>query len=91
MKIENAIPPITSELGKYWQQPKAGSILIDDTHAIISQHAFSMLAEYSASLPSGVYNGKMWRAQAGGVDYLRWYGDGGPNQCTINTRILLIA
>lgn len=86
----NIIPPITDRLGAHWRQPTLDQVLIDDTHAVVDRAAFAKLAEYSTTLPSAVYPGKMWRARICGVDYLRWFGDGGPDWCTNNQRVLLI-
>ena len=49
-------------MGKHWDQPPTSDILIDDEYALMTQATFNRLAEYSASTPSGVYPGKMWRA-----------------------------
>lgn len=57
-----SIPAMTHPLGKHWKQPEVDEITIDDTHALMSQRAFDKLLEYSASRPSGVYEGKMWKA-----------------------------
>ena len=82
----NRIPPMTHELGKYWRQPSQDSILVDDTHAVMDSTAFEKLAEYSSSMPSGVYPGKMWKALHHGRWMLRWYGivEGNPNVCSNN-------
>lgn len=82
--MNNTIPPITDPLGKYWDQPDTSKILVDDTHAVMSQATFEQLAEYSTTNPSGVYHGKMWRRHDGAYDrrpnapppvwLLMWYG-----------------
>lgn len=82
----NAIPKITDPLGKHWNQPSADEILIDDTHAVMSADTFRQLAEYSCSVPSGVYPGKMWRADNAAYHpekvkaglhrhWLKWFGE----------------
>lgn len=79
------IPPITDPMGAHWRQPDTENFVIDDTHVIMSQRDFDMLAEYSTTTPSGVYVGKCWKAQdferlPGGkwrwIEEwnLRWYG-----------------
>lgn len=89
--MNNIIPPITDPLGAHWRQPHPVNILIDDTHAIMSEQAFKLLHEYTTTIPSGVYPGKMWKANIkAGVWMLRWFGDGGPTQCTNNQREILI-
>jgi len=80
------IPPITNELGRYWEQPDPAGILVDDTHAVMSAADFALLKHYD-SLPSGVYDGKMWRARG----LLCWYGPSdNPDHCSINTREIIV-
>lgn len=95
----NVVPPITHELGKYWEQPSPDHMTIDDTHAMMSEQTFMALKNYSTSRPSGVYAGKMWRAHvpesrdpdARIVPYLAWYGlTESPNECSVNYREALI-
>ena len=96
----NEIPPITDPLGRAWSQPSTSNILIDDTHAVISQTDFDKLLEYSASVPSGTYAGKMWKRLDGSFSkpkeectwMLCWYGhsEKGPDYCSINFREALI-
>lgn len=99
----NAIPPITDPLGKYWKQPPADAIVLDDTHALMEQAAFDALLDYSSSIPSGVYDGKMWKRRDGAYDQafkaaggtpewlLMWYGPSAdPNKCAIHSRKIVI-
>lgn len=67
------IPPMTHELGRYWEQPDRSEIEVDGTHALMSPAAFYALSDYSRSNPSGVYEGKMWRRLADGVWFLCWF------------------
>lgn len=55
------IPPMTDPMGKHWDQPSRDGIVLDDTHALMTEATFKALHEYSGSVPSGVYPGKMWR------------------------------
>lgn len=99
----NAIPPITEPMGKHWDQPPIADIQIDDTHALMGQKTFDALAEYSASFPSGVYPGKMWKRHDGLHDdtcpvemrrwLLVWFGESkiGPGFCLNNFREIIIA
>lgn len=90
----NHIPPMTDPLGRYWNQPSVDQITLDDTHALMDGRAFNGLANYSASLPSGVYPGKMWKAVFNdGTAQLRWYGivEGRPDICSNNCREILVA
>lgn len=59
--MNNVIPPITDPMGRYWDQPSASEIIIDDEYALMKRATFNKLAEYNCSKPSGVYPGKMWR------------------------------
>lgn len=97
----NVIPPITDPMGSHWEQPDTKHILIDDTHAVMSEATFQRLAEYSGTMPSGVYPGKMWRRHNGLYDekckpedrhwLLGWYGiDPDPDYCTNNWRKILL-
>lgn len=86
------IPQMTGPLSRYWEQPNKENILIDDTHAMMDKAALRLLKEYSCSLPSGVYEGKMWKLKTNLGWVLRWYGPSvDPNKCSINNRIILIA
>lgn len=89
---DNDIPPMTDPMGQYWQQPPSDKIQTDDTHALMTEHALSRLLEYSCSMPSGVYPGKMWKLydEVKQKWMLRWYGlSDDPKKCSINTRIIL--
>lgn len=72
MNGEQIIPPITDPLGKYWQQPHRRFIELDDTHALMSEQTFKGLKEYSTSIPTGRYEGKMWKGFIKGEWYLVW-------------------
>ena len=85
------IPPITDPLGVYWDQPDTKDILVDETHAIMTERTLEQLAEYSASIPTGTYDGKMWRARGQSRWFLRWYGPHpDPTQISIHTREILL-
>ena len=62
------IPLITDPMGRGWSQPDRREIVIDDTSALMTRRVFNQLHEYSASFPSGVYPGKMWKRHDGGFD-----------------------
>lgn len=60
----NLIPPMVNPLGRHWSQPKVSEIkVLNDKECEMSQKAFNELSDYTASQPSGVYAGKMWKAQ----------------------------
>lgn len=88
----NDIPPMTDPMGAYWKQPDAQQFAIDDNVALMYQRDFEALHDYSASTPSGVYPGKCWKSQFGGVWYLRWYGadDGDPRGLPTYTRQIIV-
>lgn len=85
-------PPIMVDpMGNHWTQPARHDVLIDDTHAVMSRHSLSMLLDYSHSVPSGVYDGKMWKTLYDGAWYLRWFSPSNdPTRCTINARLILV-
>lgn len=88
----NKIPPITEPIGASWQQPKREDVVIDELYALMTQADFDLLKNYSNSLPSGVYAGKMWKRFESGMWYLVWYGlHEDANKCTIESRVILIA
>jgi hypothetical protein len=92
----HVVPPITELVGRSWRQPNRARIVIDDAYAYMTRSAFEDLAEYSHSMPTGVYDGKMWRSQyatrRGGpfvLFYLHWYAPstkGDPSMCSTMTR-----
>ncbi len=81
------IPEMTHELSRHWEQPQRENIRIDGEHAIMSEKTFKQLHRYDTSLPSGVYEGKMWAREKAGDFWLCWYGfDDEPNTCSVNAR-----
>lgn len=90
VSVSDFIPPMTDPMGKYWRQPSLDEIVIDRTHAVMTQDTLQELADYSASLPSAVYQGKMWRRRCGASWYLCWYGEISGGQILIHTREVLI-
>lgn len=91
---------MTHPSGKYWDQPAREAILLDDTHAIMTRASFAALLEYSGTIPTGCYEGKMWRRHDGifaGRDpakcpwLLCWYGPSEkPDHCSVNAREILL-
>lgn len=88
----NVIPPMTHPLSRAWDQPSTDKILIDDEHAVMDQQTMIQLKQYYPTIPSGVYAGKMWRAQTEHHgDFLMWYSDSdNPDKCCINSRQILL-
>lgn len=73
---EHRIPPMTDPLGRHWSQPSRHEILDvnDDSDSVtMSRTAFLQLKDYSHSIPTGVYIGKMWRCKARPGWRLKWY------------------
>lgn len=81
-----------------WRQPNRDEICVSDDTAIMSISAYNKLYEYSSTVPTGVYPGKMWRCvdrdrlNDGQVfqEYLCWYGYVDGDTCSINSRKLII-
>ena len=87
----NVIPPMTNPLGAHWPQPDRSEVFTDDANAYMSASSAKRLYHYDRSMPSGVYDGKMWLRNHGNDDYLWWFGPAeDPNQCTTNYRKLVI-
>lgn len=92
------IPPMTHELSKGWgQQPNPKNVLIDEKYALMSRADFDLLRDYTASQPTGVYEGKMWKIQARRTKddpyiwFLRWFDVcSDPNKCAVKTREIII-
>lgn len=48
-----------------WRDERARmSMLLTDTDAVMSRAEFEELSEYSETIPSGTYIGKLWRCRA---------------------------
>lgn len=74
LKNNEIIPDMIHPLGKYWQQPNKDNIVIDDRNALMGKDSLDELHEYSMSIPTGVYAGKMWKAKVLNKWILRWFG-----------------
>ena len=87
-----SIPPMTHPLSKAWDQPPISNIFITPIRALMSEKTFKMLHEYSMSTPSGVYEGKMWKAKHGDDYYLCWYDKHphDPDKCKIEHLKILV-
>lgn len=97
-------PPLDSPFGAgSWKQPRREDVLIDDDHALLTVEDFNALPEYSCSIPTGAFPGKMWRRHDGAHDMsararghtpvwmLCWYGyTSDPKQLSINRRRVLL-
>ena len=64
--------------------------LIDKTHAVLPAEIFRELDEYSCSIPTGVYEGKGWKAYSAGKWWLCWYREFSATECVIESREILV-
>jgi hypothetical protein len=93
MNVKNEIPIMTHPLSSAWDQPKRSEITLDDNYAMMNKKTFEDLAEYSCSMPSGVYEGKMWKRidWQSQVPYFFWYGlSEKEGHCSINSREIIV-
>ena len=80
----NDIPEMTDPLSKGWQQPDLSKINFVDGFAEMSQNIFEELGEYSMSIPSDVYPGKVWKANKKQTGWwLNWFAGKGEDRCVI--------
>jgi hypothetical protein len=91
----NTIPEMTDPMGKYWEQPALEEIEVWTNHARMTEKTLARLMEYSTSMPTGAYPGKMWRKKVhfrtGPRWYLCWYGyDLDPKYVSNNFRKIVI-
>lgn len=73
LKGSAVIPEMTNPLGIHWKQPNRDQIVIRNEKAYVSTRDHQDFSRYDSSFPSGVYPGKMWVRNNGGVEYLVWY------------------
>lgn len=102
MTAADVVPAIEHPLGRHWDQPDPKRIVFDrHGRALMSRRDFEALHNYSTTLPSGVYEGKMWRRQAMTKGeywnrvpatperwFVCWYDatPGDPATCTVHSR-----
>lgn len=85
------IPQMTHPLSVYWDQPPLEDIAVYNDIAIMDQKTLDKLPEYSFSVPSGAYAGKMWKTELNTGWLLRWYEKGlDPKTISINHRPIRI-
>jgi hypothetical protein len=84
------IPPMVHPLGKQWNQPKLEDINMSGDFAVMSKKSFDELHNYTGSMPSGVYEGKMWRTETTDGWYLCWYVDIPDNKCETKVKKIKI-
>lgn len=81
---------MTDELGRHWRQPATSEIRLGFESARMTRETFDRLAEYSYTLPTGVYPGKMWRFTRGDRHWLMWYGREYAGRCGVHSREIVI-
>lgn len=69
------IPEMTNPLSRYWHQPPLDDIAVYDDIAIMDRDTLEGLPEYSMSIPTGTYEGKMWKRMDRKGWTLCWYKD----------------
>lgn len=93
---DNVIPPMTHPMCTGWKQPDTALVTVTSEVARMPTAVFDRLMEYSSTMPSGVYEGKMWKArqykvgdkEGEGHWALCWYGYSrtGPDHVSNNHR-----
>lgn len=68
----------------------------DQNFCSMKQRTFDKLAEYSTTIPTGVWPGKMWKAQLNNEEgefrwYLRWFDEVVKNSCQIHDLKIIVA
>ncbi len=85
------IPMMTHPLGMGWDQPQRNEITLDEECAMMNHSTFDQLHDYSMSIPTGAYEGKMWKRVQSNGNWLVWYGiSEDPNKVSINSLPILI-
>ncbi len=85
------IPMMTDKLGMSWDQPSRNDIAVDDECALMDESAYKALHEYSRSIPTGAYEGKMWKRIEAAGPLLMWYGiSEKPGMVSISSRPIII-
>lgn len=97
-RADYVVPPITDPMGRHWEQPARESIRVDKERAFMDQKTFDALLAYNTSIPTGVYDGKMWKrnelARGGGFTknwFLVWMGPcDDSSKCALHRRLIVI-
>lgn len=92
MNDTHPIPPITDPLGRHWSQPDRSEISVSSNFAKMTRATFAKLPCYDSTLPTGVYDGKMWARRQSNGTLLCWFGPADdPTKCSLNTRKIILA
>ena len=84
--MRSEIPAMVHPLGKHRNQPRKDLIELCGGFAIMELLDFHKLLEYSLSIPSGVYAGKMWKSFLDKEWLLFWYDE----DSEVNVRLIII-
>lgn len=76
---------MTHPLSNHWEQPNRNQIELTKDYAHMNLDTMNALAEYSTSIPSGVYGGKMWKRKINNIWHLCWYQRPYRGKCTISS------
>lgn len=96
--MNKIIPVMDDPLSKHWDQPSSDNFIIghDSDEVIMSTVDYEKLLEYSSSIPSGVYPGKMWKSIHYDMkgkparSFLMWYGEELNGSCTVHHRQIIV-
>lgn len=69
------IPEITDPLGRCWEQPDKSEMVFQENRVLMNEESIMKLKDYSHSMPTGAYIGKMWKRRCGDDWLLCWYGE----------------
>jgi hypothetical protein len=79
------IPDMIDPLGKCWDQPERSELTMQSDRVLMTEQTLNKLKEYSSSIPSGKYIGKMWKRKNNEDWMLCWYGENeNPELLSIN-------
>jgi len=70
----NPIPAMIDPLSKYWEQPDHKKLTFQTDRVLMTKETINDLKEYSTSIPTGAYIGKMWKLKDKKGWTLCWYG-----------------
>ena len=83
-----SIPAMTHPLSKHWRQPEdIRDAPMDDVTVLLTPRQVAELHEYSASIPTGTYEGKCWKRVEKDRTLLVWFSaNENPKLLSVNFR-----
>lgn len=72
------VPPITDRRGNAWKQPNPKEFAFDEhnDYVLMTFKQFEQLREFSETIPTSIYSGKMWRGSDDGQTwFLHWWDE----------------